>query len=219
MTTNAIRDTIELAKLHEQQYQHLAKLFDQTVVSNMHFAIRLPEEDATNSLVEFVIAYISQVPECIDAARNIAREAKILDYTEPYLKLAEDFFLKPPEIVAGHIGLDELMDEAYLAHRLIEEVNDRFMVRTSIPLVPIDMTMSNLIVHSLIGEPFSNELDEAVHYTVERSMLRERVYDSPEFKAYVEKHQADNVEGEQQHWPCFTDQLSINLDFAHLTRL
>lgn len=219
MSTNAIRDTIELAKLHEQQYRHLAKLFDQTVINNMHFAIRLPEGDATSSLVTFVIAYISQVPVCIDTARTIAREAKILDYTGPYLRLAEEFFLKPPEIVAGHIGLEELMDEAYLAHRLLEEVNDRFMARTSVPLIPVDMTMANLIVHSLIGEPFSNELDEAVSYMVERNILRESVYDSAEFKAFVEKHRADNTEGEQPDWPCLTDQLSINLDFAYLSRL
>jgi hypothetical protein len=108
------------------------------------------------------------------------------------------------------------MDEAYLAHRLIEEVNDRFMLRTSIPLVPVDMTMSNLIVHSLIGEPFANELDEAVHYTVDRTMLKQHVYESEEFKAYVDLHKDNHWEKEQQHWPCLTDQLSINLQFAHM---
>ncbi|MCP3906529.1 MAG: hypothetical protein GY712_00720 [Oceanicoccus sp.] len=216
MATDAIRDTIALAKLHEQQTDHLAKLLDQHVKNDIHFTIQLPEQDATASLVDFIIAYIEHVPRFIDATRSITSEANIREYAEPFLKLAEDFFLKPPEIVSQHVGLNELMDEAYLAHRLIEEVNDRFMIRTSIPLVPMDMTMSNLIVHSIIGEPFANELDEAVHYMAERNMLKEHVYETPEFKAYVALHQDNHWEKEQQHWPCLTDELSINLQFAHL---
>ncbi len=211
MTTDAIRDTIELAKLHEQQHGHLAKLFDGQAVNNIHFTIQLPEQEATASLVAFVISYIEHVPLFIDAARAITQQANIQEHTEPFFKLAEDFFLKPPEFIVGHIGLEELMDEAYLAHRLIEELNDRFMVRTSIPLVPADIAMSNLIVHSLIGEPFSNELDEAVHFTVDRAMIKQHVYDSKEFKAYVALHKDNKWEQEQQHWPCLTDQLSINL--------
>jgi hypothetical protein len=214
VTTDAIRDTIALAKLQEQQQGHLAKLFDANLLDNIHLTIQLPEQDASNSLVNFVIAYIEHVPDLIDAARAITEQAKIQEYTEPFLKLAEEFFLKPPEIVAGHVGLDELMDEAYLAHRLIEEVNDRFMIRASIPLVPVDMTMSNLIVHSIIGEPFANELDEAVYYTVERAMRKQHVYDSEEFKTYVAQHQHNHWEKEHQHWPCLTDKLAINLQFA-----
>lgn len=215
MATNAIRDTIALAKLHEQQHGHLAKLFDQLIDDNIHFAIQLPEQKPTASLVEFVIAYIEHVPNFIDAARAICNKAHLQDYSEPVLKIAEDYFLKPPEIVAGHIGLDELMDEAYLAHRLIEEINDRFMLRTSIPLVPMDMTMSNLIVHSLIGEPFANELDEAVQYAAERAMFKEHIYESPAFKTYIAEHQDNDWDQEQQHWPCLTDSLAINLQFAH----
>ena len=160
MTTAAIRDTIELAKLHEKQHGHLAQLFEKQVLENIHMAIQLPEEGAVESLVEFVISYVEHVPNFIDATRAITQAANIHEHAETYLKIAEDYFLKPPEIVKGHVGLDELMDEAYLAHRLMEEVNDRFMIRSSIPLIPMDMTMSNLIVHNLIGEPFANELDD-----------------------------------------------------------
>lgn len=213
MSTAAIRDTIRLARLHEQEHGHLATLMQHHVDNNVHVAIQLPEDDPAASLIDFVIAYIENVPHFIDAVREITQQANIQDYAEVYLKLAEDYFLKPPEIVAGHIGLEELMDEAYLAHRLMEEVNDRFMIRASIPLVPMDMTMSNLIIHSLIGEPFANELDEAVHYTVERMMMSEGVYDSKEFKAYVEAHKNNRWDAELNNWPCLTDEMSINLQF------
>jgi len=31
--------------------------------------------------------------------------------------------------------------------------------KTGYPLIPIDLTMANLIAHDLIGEPYANELD------------------------------------------------------------
>lgn len=213
MSTVAIRDTIRLARLREQQHRLLERRMDHHVKNCVHVSIQLPDENPVSCLVEFVVAYIENVPSFIEAVREITHQAEIQDYAEPYLQLAEDYFLKPPEIVAGHVGLEELMDEAYLAHRLMEEVNDRFMIRSSIPLVPMDMTVSNLIVHSLIGEPFANELDEAVQYTVERTMIKEHVYESDAFKAYLEARKKDCWKDELEKWPCLTDTLAINLQF------
>lgn len=216
VATSAIRDTIRLAKRHEQEQQHLATLLEQQIRHQMHGAIQLPKDDPTRSLMDFIVAYIEHVPDFIDATREITRKANIQACAEPYLRVAEDYFLKPPEIVAGHVGLHELMDEAYLAHRLMEEVNDRFMIRASIPLIPMDMTVSNLIVHSLIGEPFANELDEAVHYTVEITMMKEQVFETEAFKAYVEAHKNNHWADELRRWPCLTDELSINLQLPSI---
>lgn len=215
MTIQAIHDTIDMAKAHENKTGHLSKLLAEHLDSTVHLAIKLPEQKPLESLLTFVITYIEHVPQFLEAARAITQEAHIAEHAEPYFQVAEDFFLKPPEIVAGHIGLDELMDEAYLAHRLIEEVNDQFMVHAGIPLIPMDMTLSNLIVHSLIGEPFANELDEAVEYTVQRSALNAKAYQTKAFKAYVLKHKDNHWEDEQQHWPCLMDNLPINLQFSN----
>lgn len=214
VATSAIRDTIRLAKIHEQEHRSLAVLLEEQVRHQIHMAIQLPADDPARSLMDFVVAYIERVPDFIDATREITHKANIGPCAEPYLRVAEDYFLKPPEIVAGHIGLHELMDEAYLAHRLMEEVNDRFMIRAAVPLIPMDMTISNLIVHSLIGEPFANELDEAVHYTVELTMMKEHVFDSAAFKAYVEAHKNNSWDEELQNWPCLTDNLAINLQLS-----
>ena len=179
----------------------------------VHMAIQLPRADALSSLLQFITAYIEHVPDFLDAARKISQNAGIEAYTTPCLKLAEDYFLKPPEIVCDHVGLEELMDEAYLAHRLMEEINDRFMARAGTPLIPMDTTLSNLVIHNLIGEPFSNELDEAVHYSVERVAANESAYDQPAFKHYVSSLTPD----EAGHWPCLMDQLSINLQLTGLS--
>jgi hypothetical protein len=215
VSIEAIRETIGLAIQHEDKTRHLAQIFEDQA-DQLHMAVQLPEDNSVSSLVEFVIAYTQHVPNFLEAAWGITKTAKLEYYAAPILQLAEDFFLKPPEIIDGHIGLEELMDEAYLAHRLMEEVNDRFMMKAGIPLVPMDMTMSNLIIHNLIGEPFANQLDEAVRCAVESLMIKQHVYSSEPFKAYVKAHRGDHWERELKRWPCLTDKLSINLQFSGL---
>jgi hypothetical protein len=216
VTVTAIRETIELAKIHEAKTGHLARMLNAHINSGVHIAIKLPNEGAVDCLMNFVIAYIENVPRFLEAAMSITQSAHIEAYAAPTLNLALDYFLKPPEMISGHIGIDELMDEAYLAHRLMEEVNDRFMLRAGIPLVPMDMTLSNLVVHSLIGEPFSNELDDAVQFSVDKLMAQEHVYESDAFKAYIANHRGDQWQSELERWPCLMDQLSIDLQFSRL---
>ena len=217
MTTAAMRDTIALAKLHEQEFGKLNELFELFTTQNAHMVIQLPEEGAAQCLVDFIQSYIEYVPDFIDATRNASKAASIEKYTEPFLKLAEDYFLKPSDISSSHAGLHALMDQAYLAHRLLEEVNDRHMARTSIPLIPMDNTLSNLIVHNLIGEPFANELDEAIHYEASRARINEGVYESEAFKTYVEQYKKYHSLQVAQHWPCLNEQLAISLQLGSLS--
>ena len=208
MSTDAIRDTIALAKGQEQQHRHLARLMESRAQQTLHFAIQLPEDKPVAALVDFVISYIEHVPDLIDEARATVAAANIQAVAGPFLTLAEDFFLKPPEMVANHVGLHELMDEAYLAHRLIEEINDRFMAQSNTPLVQVDMSIANLIIHSLIGEPFANELDEAVNYTVGQAKIGRHVFQTAAFKNFLAAEQRAQQGAER---PCLADQLCINL--------
>ena len=54
MTTDAIRDTIQLAILHEQQSGNLATLMNRYATSNVHMTVKLPVSDTTTCLVDFV---------------------------------------------------------------------------------------------------------------------------------------------------------------------
>lgn len=209
---NEIRQTIELAKSQEAKTGHLAQLL-QEGMDQLHNAIELPEHNAVGSLVDFVVRYIEHVPDFLEAVSRLTHEAGIFDHTEAFVDIARDYFLKPPEIVDDHSGLDALMDEAYLAHRLMEEINDRFIGRCGIPLAPMDMTRANLIVHHLIGEPFANELDKAVQYSVELLMNQEQVFEKPTFQHYVTEHKARGWSEELQRWPCLASDLEINLKF------
>jgi hypothetical protein len=219
VSIKAIRKTIAVAKQHEAETGYLEHLLQHRINRGVHLAIRLPKEQPAKHLLEFAVAYIEHVPDFLEAAQAITRGAHIDHLANPFLKLAEDFFLKPPEMMTKHTGLDELLDEAYLAHRLLEEVNDYYMANTGIPLIPLDTTISNLIVHHLIGEPFANELDEAVSFAVEQVSKKNRPERSRYWKDYRQAHESNHWEDELNAWPCLTDTLSIKLQLPGMSSL
>lgn len=210
--TQSIRQTIRSTKSEPMHQQALLALVSGQVQS-LHTAIHLPSRNPAGALADFVIRYIEHVPNFIDAISGLTRAAGIYDYASIFLNMAEDFFVTPPAQIKKHEGLGALMDEAYLAHRLIEEVNDRILSHCGIPLAPMDMTRSNLIVHELIGEPYANELDFIVFYATESHLKDESRMDNPAFHQYVEEHKKHGWKAELDRWPCLADDLSINLSF------
>jgi len=159
----------------------------------------------------FVKAYLNQVPDLIDAAANVAVEAGISAQIQPVLNIALEYFIQPPKILAGHEGLDSLLDEAYLAHRLVEEVNDLYIRHFAQPLIPLDTTVANLIAHNLIGEPFANELDEVVHHSVDQ-MLNEEAFEHEAVQAYKDRLTSPETGVAWKRWPCLSRQLGIEIN-------
>jgi hypothetical protein len=210
LDTDGIRRTIQLARRHEASTGHLRRLLC-AQLPHLHKIIQLPKTGALDALLAFVDTYIDHVPEFLDAAAAITAHGEISDCAAPMLAMACDYFVKPRELEGGRAGMHGLLDDAYLAHRLIEEVNDRFMAKTGIPLIPLDMTVANLIVHHLIGEPFANELDDGVQFAVEQLFLRREHFSTPAVRAYVEHHRRNRWADERRRWPCLTDALSIGL--------
>lgn len=176
----------------------------------LHPAIRL-ENDQVETLNSFTKAYIEQVPDVLEAAVAVADAAQLRASMLPVLTVAEAFFLQPPDLPSEHKGLITLLDEAYLAHRLVEEVNDRYVAHGVAPLIPMDTTRANLIVHQLIGEKFANQLDTAVETAV-AGLLPEDLFQSDEFKAYQAQQDPANVRQLWAQWPCMSQQLGVDIE-------
>ncbi|NMZ03260.1 hypothetical protein BG51_06160 [Pseudomonas [fluorescens] ATCC 17400] len=210
MNTAALREQISRAHQHEVSTGQLAKQLD-AQLPHLHSAISLAEGDRNAVMTRFVTAYIDQVPDLLDAANDVAREAGIESQIKPVLKIAEHFFLQPPAILAAHEGLNGLLDEAYLAHRLVEEVNDLYIKHFGQPLIPADTTVANVIAHQLIGEDFANQLDEAVHLAVDE-MLNEESFALESVEAYREQLKSPATEAAWKRWPCLSRQLGVELE-------
>lgn len=216
MNTAALRQMIQRAHQHEAATGQLARQLDNQL-DRLHPAIRLPVKDARGVLGRFVAAYIDQVPDLLDAANAVAVEGGIEAQIQPLLRIAEEYFLQPPALMNGHDGLDSLLDEAYLAHRLIEEVNDFYIAQLGQPLIPLDTTVANLIAHQLIGEPFANQLDEAVHHTADH-LLSPQQLDQAALQAYRERLATPQVVAAWNNWPCLSRQLGVELELTEAQR-
>ncbi len=210
--TLQIRDSIRMTK---NLPNHSSEFHDniEKQISHLHNSIHLPKTNPERALEDFALRYIDHVPNFIDALRGLTKEAGIYEYTSIFLTIAEDFFTKPPELVTKRNGLLALLSQAFLAHRLIEEINDRVIAHCGIPLAPMDMTRANLIVHQLLGEEYSNDLDFLVLYAVESHMDKENTIENPAFHQFVEKHKRNGWSVELDRWPCLAENLSININF------
>jgi len=206
-----IRSLIEQAQAQDGASGNLLQ-FLELRKKYLHQAIKLPDAEAAKLLADFVVRYIKHVPDFIEAIRAMAKEAGIYADVEPLLKIASDYFMSPPSIIEGHSQLEALLDEAYLAHRLLEEVNDRFMAQCGIPLAPMDMTMANIVAHELIGEPFANELDQAVLFSAEL-LLNEHRFQGENVQQYINLHKCRGWEEELKRWPCLMENLAIPVEF------
>ncbi|WP_312931729.1 hypothetical protein [Pseudomonas sp.] len=209
MNIAALREQISQAHQHERQTGQLEQRLEQQL-PHLHPLIQLPEQDARGTLARFVSAYIDQVPELLEAAYAVARQAGIEAQIKPVLQIAEAYFLLPPSELQGHVGLDCLLDEAYLAHRLVEEVNDLYIRHFSQPLIPLDTTVANLIAHQLIGEAFANQLDEVVHHSVDE-MLDDQSFAAESVEQYRDTLCSPETGEAWKRWPCLSRQWGVEL--------
>jgi len=213
MFLDEIRTAVDSAKAHEEQTQHLANILAKQLAT-IHRSIKLPSDTEVQSLVNFIVEYIQQVPAFLEAVYTGSERAGIIEYVGPFLQIAEDYFLNPPEGVDENRGLDALMDEAYLAHRLLEELNDRYILKAGIPMIPMNMTVANLIIHNLIGEPFANKLDMLVEDAAQKTIKQDALYHSQSFRDFVLSCGGTDWDHLWQHWPCLSSTMGINLDLT-----
>jgi hypothetical protein len=153
-----IRHVIAQAIAGEARTGSLRRYFEHRL-EELETRLELPAKDPVDALVSFTRRYIEYVPQFLEHLREQANAAGMEQPVGAFLNMAEDFFLAPPDDLEGESGLHALLDEAFLAQRLIEEANDRFWHGIGRPLVNVDMTRANIIAHHLVGEPLATRLE------------------------------------------------------------
>ncbi len=165
--SSAVRTEAKTGDLHRRLQERLPQLRERLV---------LTEDAPVEGLLAFIREYVESVPSCILLVAAVSKHMGFYDYAEPFLDMAENYFLNPPGDLPQGGGLEALLDEAFLAHRLLEEVNDHHIRHLQRPLLPIDMTEANVIVHHLLGDDLANRLDQMVHDTAAKLLEREYVW-------------------------------------------
>jgi hypothetical protein len=209
----AIEDLVATANQHEADTDLLLTKLEQQIDS-LPKAITLPASEPARALREFVVEYINHVPTFIASVSFAAKDAGIGTYVTPFLDVATDYFLSPISETGDSSSLVDLMEQAYLSHRLIEEVNDQYIVRAGIPLIPMDITKANIIVHHLVGEVRANSLDDVVEKMANQMATQDSVYSSEKFKEYVETRKGKGWDQVWSQWSDMTNSLAIDLNFG-----
>jgi len=148
-----LEQVLATARAQEAATQELQQKISR-MLAELHPSIHLPPAARLQTLLAFVDEYVAHVPRLLQALERAAREARQEVLLAPLVgRIRASYSLRPKE------GMVSLLDRTYYVQRLVEEINDRFLLMAGAPLLTLDMTTANLIIHALIGEPYANQLD------------------------------------------------------------
>lgn len=155
-----IQDIIDTAMQRQESHAHMRQILS-SKLDQVARLVSTPEDDhrALETLYDFTMRYVEQTPRMLSNLTDAAFDVGVSKQVAPVVLKAEAFFTSPTLALLAPKNLYNLLQESYLAQRLIEEVNDITLFKFGQALVPFDMTMSNLIVHTIIGEEHACELD------------------------------------------------------------
>ena len=91
-------------------------------VANLHHSISLRDDDGTVALASFIGRYVELAPDFITAFEDFLSAADIIGEIDQQVKTAREFLDVPLEIVSIEERLEAHMYQAYLAHRVLEEL-------------------------------------------------------------------------------------------------
>lgn len=161
---------VELQIASALEFEHQSHALENALQARHSLISRLVDVDevtAGKQLLDFVLLYIRSVPDLLDDFSTTAQQIGLNSSVDALVDLATSFLNFSPEKLGIRSGVTALMVKAYLANRLLEEINDACQHRIGKSMIPVDMTITNTIIHSIIGEPFANDLDALVDTAVE----------------------------------------------------
>jgi hypothetical protein len=171
-------------------------------------------DDIHVQTVRVVHAYISAVPPYFDVLSTLAEMDNISDYTVAFLADATQFFLGENQN-NEQVTIVDLLRQAYLFHRMIEELNDRVALERQLPLAPIDLAYTNLVAHTIIGDDEANILDQNVLIKLELTNAKlanaaEFIFQNPATKALTEQRRDRGWQDVYDKWPFLTRDIVAN---------
>ena len=104
MTTADIRQIISSAVAREQETGELRSRLAKAL-PELSERLEIPGPEPVDALLAFIESYIASVPGCLNLVNAVSRRLGFYDYAAPFLHIAEDFFLAPPEDLPETGGL------------------------------------------------------------------------------------------------------------------
>lgn len=210
---NDIIELIEKAKTTETKthdFQH----FMEKRARRIHLTIGLQGEHPEESLVRFAIDYIEMIPRLIECVQACAKEAKTETLFIPFIHTAFHYFIRPSVEYVRYQSLGSLLINAYLCHRLMEEMYENNRATRNSELCAIETTQANLLAHELIGEPFANELDQSLELTAKKLAGSPGYFDL-DLQPFVREAQHQSWLWMRHYWQSLLKRNHIEFQFSY----
>lgn len=165
ITPETVFQQIDEAKALEMRNRRLHELLAHRI-PDLHLSISIEAPDPVACLYRFVVEYVEMAPRLIECVAACARESRHEHLFAPFIAAATGYFVRPSILLSRYEGMESLLIKAYQVHRLMEEMAENNRSIRNSQLVDVEMTQANLLAHNLIGEPFANEVDQAILVTV-----------------------------------------------------
>ncbi|MFI2811050.1 MULTISPECIES: hypothetical protein [Microbulbifer] len=148
--------TIDLAVMREREQGDFRRHVHRQLPA-LHRSIQLPEGDSALHLTCFAIRYVRSVPPWLHQLHHQLAAADI-DFN-PVQVMIDQCLERMSGIAGERPQLHTLVPEAYLSHRVMEEINDRLQPLCGAPLLPMDPMRANLVIRGLLNEKHCEEMD------------------------------------------------------------
>ncbi|MGB2053978.1 MAG: hypothetical protein ACPH58_04900 [Porticoccaceae bacterium] len=201
--------------LSHQANEFLSRFLGQRS-DHLHHSIMVQGQDVPESLTLFIERYVGLAADIVATLNNVIHRIGIGGEMAQQAATAQQFLDIPLTIVSRQQELESQMYQAYLAGRFVEELNDVVETQCGNPVISVDITKSNLLVHHIIGEPFANQLDAAIQSLGDRlarsietdSMLRKKL------RAYCNSLNSEEIPS----YSCLAETCHIHLVFNSKAR-
>ncbi len=134
-----------------------------------------PGDDDLDQGVQFVIAYIEQVPYMMKVAWTAACNVGLEQEMRRILEMVDSYWREGDDIIPDELGIIGLLDDAYCSMTSLQAVSDHYRLQTGKHLFPNDLSDANHAMRRIIGEPYASELDRIVIRTMKETGLVETV--------------------------------------------
>lgn len=122
-------------------------------------------------------AAIDAIPAILEQMTSAAQQAGVAHLVAPLAQQVAGYFLEEHDLVADRAGTLGLLDDAYLAHAFLLQVNVAYQQGMGRPLLPVDPAPTVRVLREILGPQVTGQLDawvvQGVNEAVNRSQMEQ----------------------------------------------
>jgi hypothetical protein len=115
---------------------------------------------------------VDAIPHIIRQMAAAGQQSGIGHLLTPILQQVTDYFLTQDDLIPDSRGNLGLLDDAYLAHLYLQEINRAYKMSTGSLLLGIDCSGTIAVLRVILGPQITAQLDQAVIQGVDQAMQR-----------------------------------------------